>query len=73
MVGARLDAYLTLDFLIYTFHMSLFFFAPGAVFASRLSYAPRQFVGASAIGLIVPYTICSIAFVLTQQPLRSPM
>jgi fucose 4-O-acetylase-like acetyltransferase len=71
MVGARLDDYLTLDFLIYTFHMPLFFFASGAVFGSRLSYAPHQFVRALVIGLIVPYTIWSIAFVLMQQPISS--
>jgi fucose 4-O-acetylase-like acetyltransferase len=71
VVGAKLHNYLTLDFLIYTFHMPLFFFASGVVFSSRLSFAPNQFIRALAIGVVVPYTIWSAAFVLMQQLVSS--
>lgn len=70
-VGLRLNDYLTFDFLIYTFHMPLFFFASGIVFGSRLSLAPEKFIRALTIGLVVPYIIWSVTFVVLQQPVGS--
>jgi fucose 4-O-acetylase-like acetyltransferase len=70
-VSSRLNFYLSLDFLIYSFHMPLFFFVSGALFSSRSTLSVSRFARASFIGLVVPYVLWSAAFVVLQQFDRS--
>ena len=66
IVGPKLHNYELIDLLIYSFHMPLFFFVSGVLFAKRLSSTWQYYFRAAAIGIVVPYFLWTIAFVSLQ-------
>jgi fucose 4-O-acetylase-like acetyltransferase len=71
IVGPKLHYYEVAAKLIYTFHMPLFFFISGLLFGRRRPESLISFLHSMTIGIVAPYVIWSVLFVVLQNAFPS--